>query len=107
VCVCERHIHCRRYPRPGPWTPDSCCIRRPHVCDPQCASQAAGSTSAGARAPESVRLVARPGAQLAPGQQVTFSYGDKGNEELLLLYGARLPHAGPHHLLGIFVQYKL
>ena len=51
--------------------------------------------------------MAQPGAQLAPGQQVTFSYGDKGNEELLLLYGPRLPPAGPHHLLGMYVQYEL
>ncbi|KAK9841855.1 hypothetical protein WJX81_007488 [Elliptochloris bilobata] len=49
-----------------------------------------GAGNAASEAPVDVRLVARAGAALAPGQQVTFSYGDKGNEELLLLYGFTL-----------------
>jgi hypothetical protein len=35
-----------------------------------------------------------------PGQELTISYGDKGNEELLLLYGFALP-ANPHDTLMV------
>ncbi len=43
-------------------------------------------------APGCLQLVAPSGVPLAPGEQVAISYGnDKGNEELLLLYGARPP----------------
>ena len=52
--------------------------------------QAAAPVSTEAGLPGDVRLVAQPGTALAPGQQVTFSYSDKGNEELLMLYGAAL-----------------
>ena len=50
--------------------------------------QAASAVRAPGKPPGDVRLVAQPGTALTPGQQVTFSYGDKGNEELLMLYGA-------------------
>lgn len=55
--------------------------------------QGASAVGAPGKPPGNVRLVAQPGMALTPGRQVTFSYGDKGNEELLMLYGAAPAHA--------------
>ncbi|KXZ56254.1 hypothetical protein GPECTOR_1g221 [Gonium pectorale] len=48
-----------------------------------------------------VRLQLHAGARLRPGDELFISYGDKSNEELLMLYGFALEH-NPHDHLMMF-----
>ncbi|KAG2450452.1 hypothetical protein HYH02_004954 [Chlamydomonas schloesseri] len=80
---------------------------RPHAKDAAGGSVGlAPSSSSGAAAAATadatmVRLQLHAGAAVRPGQELFISYGDKSNEELLMLYGFATP-GNPHEYLMLY-----